>query len=109
MARYTGPTTRINRRFGMSIFPPNKAQDRKPHPPGQHGPGGLPQFGIKIEDRIDRSGLREKRGGGVDIGRCKESQPTRAVKETAPAGHSRVDCCHQKSSSLRVENSHEQI
>jgi small subunit ribosomal protein S4 len=22
----------------MSIFPPNKAQDRKPHPPGQHGP-----------------------------------------------------------------------
>ncbi len=38
MARYTGPTTRINRRFGMSIFPPSKAQDRKPHPPGQHGP-----------------------------------------------------------------------
>lgn len=38
MARYTGPTTRINRRFGMSVFPPSKAQDRKPHPPGQHGP-----------------------------------------------------------------------
>lgn len=38
MSRYTGPTTRINRRFGISIFPPNKAQDRKPHPPGQHGP-----------------------------------------------------------------------
>lgn len=38
MARYTGPTTRINRRFGMSIFPPNKAQERKPYPPGQHGP-----------------------------------------------------------------------
>lgn len=38
MARYTGPTTRINRRFGMSIFPPSKAQDRKPYPPGQHGP-----------------------------------------------------------------------
>lgn len=37
MARYTGPATRINRRFGMSIFPPSKAQDRKPHPPGQHG------------------------------------------------------------------------
>ncbi|MCD8481833.1 MAG: 30S ribosomal protein S4 [Verrucomicrobia bacterium] len=38
MARYTGPTTRINRRFGMSVFPPSKAQERKPHPPGQHGP-----------------------------------------------------------------------
>lgn len=38
MARYTGPTTRINRRFGQAIFAPNKAFERKPHPPGQHGP-----------------------------------------------------------------------
>jgi small subunit ribosomal protein S4 len=38
MARYTGPTTRINRRFGTAIFAPTKAYERKPHPPGQHGP-----------------------------------------------------------------------
>ena len=38
MARYTGPTTRINRRFGQAIFPPNKAFERKPHLPGIHGP-----------------------------------------------------------------------
>ena len=38
MARYTGPTTRINRRFGMALFPPNKAFERKTYPPGQHGP-----------------------------------------------------------------------
>ena len=38
MARYTGPTTRINRRFSMAIFAPTKAFERKPHPPGQHGP-----------------------------------------------------------------------
>ncbi|GHC08940.1 30S ribosomal protein S4 [Cerasicoccus arenae] len=38
MARYTGPTTRINRRFGQAIFPPNKAFERKPYLPGQHGP-----------------------------------------------------------------------
>ncbi|MFP4165867.1 MAG: 30S ribosomal protein S4 [Opitutales bacterium] len=38
MARYRGPTTRINRRFGQAIFTPNKAFERKPHPPGQHGP-----------------------------------------------------------------------
>jgi small subunit ribosomal protein S4 len=38
MARYTGPTTRINRRFGQTIFAPTKAYERKPHPPGQHGP-----------------------------------------------------------------------
>jgi len=38
MARYTGPTTRMNRRFGMAVFPANKAFERKPHPPGIHGP-----------------------------------------------------------------------
>ncbi len=38
MARFTGPTTRINRRFGQAIFAPTKAFERKPHPPGQHGP-----------------------------------------------------------------------
>lgn len=38
MSRYTGPTTRINRRFGMAIFPPSKAFENKPHLPGQHGP-----------------------------------------------------------------------
>lgn len=38
MSRYTGPTTRLNRRFGQAIFAPNKAFERKPHMPGQHGP-----------------------------------------------------------------------
>lgn len=38
MSRYTGPTTRINRRFGVAIFPPTKAFENKPHLPGQHGP-----------------------------------------------------------------------
>lgn len=38
MSRYKGPKTRINRRFGMSVFPANKASERKPYPPGQHGP-----------------------------------------------------------------------
>ena len=38
MSRYTGPTTRINRRFSQAIFSPTKAFERKPHLPGQHGP-----------------------------------------------------------------------
>lgn len=38
MSRYNGPKTRINRRFKMAIFAPNKAFERKPYPPGQHGP-----------------------------------------------------------------------
>ncbi len=38
MSRYTGPTTKINRRFGVALFPANKAMTRKPYIPGQHGP-----------------------------------------------------------------------
>jgi small subunit ribosomal protein S4 len=38
MSRYTGPAQRINRRFSQAIFPPSKAFERKPHPPGIHGP-----------------------------------------------------------------------
>ncbi|HIG26411.1 MAG TPA: 30S ribosomal protein S4 [Verrucomicrobiales bacterium] len=38
MARYTGPRTRISRRFGLPIFGPSKYLDRKNYPPGMHGP-----------------------------------------------------------------------
>ncbi len=39
MSRYTGPTTRQNRRFGQAIFAPNKAFERRGQQlPGQHGP-----------------------------------------------------------------------
>ncbi len=37
MARYTGPTTRIARKFGEAIFGPDKYFDKRSYPPGQHG------------------------------------------------------------------------
>jgi small subunit ribosomal protein S4 len=37
MARYTGPTSKIARRFRDPIFGPDKAYERKQYPPGQHG------------------------------------------------------------------------
>src|SRR5512133_3624885 len=37
MARYTGPKTRIARKFGEPIYGPDKYLDRKSFPPGQHG------------------------------------------------------------------------
>jgi small subunit ribosomal protein S4 len=40
MARYTGPKTKISRRFGVPIFGPAKALERKNYPPGMHGPKG---------------------------------------------------------------------
>ena len=37
MARYTGPKSRIARKFGDPIYGPDKYLDRKNFPPGQHG------------------------------------------------------------------------
>jgi small subunit ribosomal protein S4 len=40
MARYTGPKSRISRRYGVALFGPSKALERKNYPPGMHGPKG---------------------------------------------------------------------
>ncbi len=37
MARYTGPTTKIARKFGEPIFGPDKYFEKRNYPPGQHG------------------------------------------------------------------------
>lgn len=37
MAKYTGPKTKIARKFGESIYGPDKYLERKNYPPGQHG------------------------------------------------------------------------
>lgn len=39
MARYTGPKSKIARRFGEAIFGPDKVLSKKNYPPGQHGNG----------------------------------------------------------------------
>ena len=40
MARYTGPKAKISRRFGVALFGPSKALERKNYGPGMHGPKG---------------------------------------------------------------------
>jgi small subunit ribosomal protein S4 len=37
MARYRGPKSKISRRFKEAIFGPDKALERRPYGPGQHG------------------------------------------------------------------------
>ncbi len=37
MARYTGPKTKIARKFGEAIFGDDKSFEKKSYPPGQHG------------------------------------------------------------------------
>jgi small subunit ribosomal protein S4 len=40
MSRYTGPRTRLSRRFGVPLFGPSKYLERRGYGPGQHGPKG---------------------------------------------------------------------
>ncbi|MDR1497397.1 MAG: 30S ribosomal protein S4 [Puniceicoccales bacterium] len=54
MSRYTGPTSRINRRFGQNIFPPCKAEERAPYPPGVHGPTRrrkVSEYGVGLSEK----------------------------------------------------------
>src|SRR2546426_6681931 len=39
MARYTGPATRISRRLKVDLVGGDRAFERRPYPPGQHGRG----------------------------------------------------------------------
>ncbi len=40
MARYRGPRTKKSRRYGVALFGPSKAFERKNYPPGVHGDKG---------------------------------------------------------------------
>jgi len=55
MARYTGPTSRISRRFGEPIFGADKALAKKSYPPGQHGNqrrrGKHSEYGIQLMEK----------------------------------------------------------
>ena len=55
MARYTGPTSKIARKFKDPIFGPDKALDRKPYPPGQHGNNRRrrkeSEYGIQLQEK----------------------------------------------------------
>ena len=55
MARYTGPKSRIARRFKEPIFGPDKALDRRGYGPGQHGPNKrrpkTSEYGIQLMEK----------------------------------------------------------
>ena len=55
MARYTGPKTKIARKFGQAIFEEDKAFDKRNYPPGQHGPnkrrGKKSEYAIQLMEK----------------------------------------------------------
>ena len=54
MARYTGPKTKIARKFGEAIFGADKVLTRKNYPPGQHGNmrrRKTTEYGIQLREK----------------------------------------------------------
>jgi len=55
MARYTGPKSRIARKFKDPIFGPDKAFEKKNYPPGQHGNSKRrrkqSEYGVQLQEK----------------------------------------------------------
>ena len=55
MARYTGPKTKIARKFGEAIFGDDKSFDKRNYPPGQHGNnrrrGKKSEYAIQLQEK----------------------------------------------------------
>ena len=55
MARYTGPSTKIARKFGEPIFGSDKYFEKRNYPPGQHGLAGKRKkqkdYGIQLKEK----------------------------------------------------------
>ena len=54
MARYTGPKTRIARKFGEPIFGADKVLSKKNYPPGQHGVNKRrksSEYGVQLREK----------------------------------------------------------
>lgn len=54
MARYTGPTWKKSRRYGISLSGTGKELEKRPYAPGQHGPNQrkkLSEFGLQLQEK----------------------------------------------------------
>jgi len=55
MARYTGPKSKIARKFREPIFGPDRALEKKNYPPGQHGPnkrrGKQSEYSVQLMEK----------------------------------------------------------
>ena len=75
MARYTGPSTRISRRFGQYIVGSPKVLERRNFPPGQHGPKSrrkLSEYAVGLNYYFKRQLIKWQ----TDIGMYKGGDPS---------------------------------
>ena len=78
MARYTGPMTRKSRRLGVDLVGGDKAFEKRPYAPGQHGRA-------RIKESEYRSQLQEKQKARFTYG-VMEKQFRRYYEEAVRRG-----------------------
>ena len=81
MARYTGPKTKIARKFGEAIFGEDKSFEKRNYPPGQHG--NARRRGKKSEYAIQ---LAEKQKAKYSYGILEKQFRNMFKKATASRG-----------------------
>ncbi len=81
MARYTGPKTKIARKFGQAIFGDDKSFEKRNYPPGQHG--NAKRRGKKSEYAIQ---LMEKQKAKYTYGVLEKQFRNMFKKATAAQG-----------------------
>ena len=85
MARYTGPTTKIARRFNEPIFGPDKTLQKKAYPPGMHGRGRKrkpSEYSTQLAEKQKAKytyGLLEKQFANIFHNAAKKSGITGAI------------------------------
>jgi small subunit ribosomal protein S4 len=67
MGHFTGPRSKIARRFGEPVFGPDKVLEKRSYPPGQHGPvkrrRKMSEYGVQLREKQKAKaiyGMREK-------------------------------------------------
>ena len=79
MGRYTGPRTKISRRFGEPVFGPDKVLDRRQNPPGQHGANKrrkkVSEYGVQLREKqfrlfFERAKAKEGVTGDIMLALC---------------------------------------
>ena len=67
MGHFTGPRSKIARRFGEPIFGPDKVLEKRPYAPGQHGANKrrkkMSEYGVQLREKQKAKaiyGMREK-------------------------------------------------
>ena len=96
MARYTGPKSKIARKFGEPIYGPDKALERRNYPSGQHGLARrrrkISEYGVQLKEKQKAKYTCPQCGGVISIHRILFEKAERAGGVTGEVLLQMLEC-----------------